>query len=104
MDNILRAILLALDVCNFLFTLTILIVYIKRQSVAKTLHTNLTKHVVSILVGFQMLCIYIFTDILGRLGQEPTWRTWYLIATFLVCLVSEFFMFNYQMKRFRRGE
>ena len=104
MDNILRAFLLALDVCNFLFTLTILIVYVQRQAVAKTLHTNLTKHVVSILVGFQMLCFYIFIDILERLGQEATWKTWYLLITFLICLVSEFFMFNYQMKRFRRAE
>lgn len=104
MDNILRAFLLALDVCNFLFTLTILIVYVKRQSAAKTLHTNLTKHVVSILVGFQMLCFYIFIDVLERLGQEATWKTWYLVITFTVCLVSEFFMFAYQMKRFRRGQ
>ncbi len=104
MDNILRAFLLALNVCNFLFTLTILIVYIKRQSIAKTLHTNLTKHVVSILIGFQMLCFYVFIEVLGKFGQEATWKTWYLIITFLICLVSEFFMFNYQMKRFRRAE
>jgi len=104
MDNTLRAVVLALIVSNFLFTLVILIVYVKRQSVAKHLHTNLTKHVVTILIGFQMLCFYAFLDVAERIGQQLTWRSWYLFFTFLICLVSEFFMFSYQMKRFRRRE
>ncbi len=104
MESTLSAVVLGLIVCNFLFTLVILIVYVKRQSVAKHLHTNLAMHVVSILVGFQMLCLYAFLDVAERLGQQVSWRTWYLLFTFSLCLVSEFFMFSYQMKRFRRRE
>ncbi len=102
--DVLRSIILALIFANFVFTAVILGVYVSRARRNKQIHTNLTKHVVTILIGFLLLCGYCFAEILYRFGTEFTWRAPYLLITFSICLASEYFMFSYQMKRLRASE
>ncbi|MDQ3747987.1 MAG: hypothetical protein M3367_03065 [Acidobacteriota bacterium] len=103
-NDLLRPFILALTVSNFLFAAVILIVYWKRVSGAGKVKTNLTRHVVTILLVFLLLLGHVFVDVLQRLNTEWTWRIPYLIPTLLLGLTSQFFMFNFQVKRWRRGE
>ncbi len=102
--DVFRSVILTLIFANFVFTAVILGVYVGRARQNKATHTNLTKHVVAILVGFLLLCGYCFAEIATRFGVGFSWRIPYLMVTFSICLLSEYFMFLYQMKRFRAKE